>query len=624
MFGHAGRTHVGDWPPAATIGAPRRRTLLPGLAICLLLFTGNMAGAVESVAVQEGAFEEGILEKGTLEYAWDEGYHYLCRFKLAAKVGEAKQEISGGVAYIPMGSRWATSAVAKPKRKCTGTAFVVSPDGILVTCAHVVHGATKITVFFGEKSYAAKVIAYDSDSDLALLRIEAEGLPHLTFVDSDRVQLAQEVRVVGYPLSDVLGESVKISRGTISGIIEREDENRFQIDARVNPGNSGGPLVDQQGRVVGIASELLTDKSIDSVGFAIPSNIAAALLREKDIQPAIAKSDIPTLKGPALAKRVTPAVALLKVELGPRGVGVGKRYTLYFSGGIFEPKSFRSQDESGRMVVDSYGNVHSCEGENAMPFVFQTMSTIGIEQLPDDNRKKWDSFRLVTLAVSTQAPSNPTDPLSRYYGAPSPYRHRHGLPPYYLPGRSSLYDPYRLPGLRTRSEPREAKVVRMIPAVEEVQYRRLSESEDGLVKIAKKFRLYTLEGQEDEDGAAALELKTEGTITWDKASGCVKQSEVSGEVCLNGTNLTARAAVTLSYEIEKTKREKRERPKPRQTDPAEPDSEEPKSSTSSPGEKKDDPPRVRKIPPPEADPKKPTAAKLIPSTTGLSKFNPDD
>ena len=128
------------------------------------------------------------------------------------------------------------------------------------------------------------------------------------------------MRAVGYPLSNVLGDSVKITRGTIAGIVNTSGHKLFQVDASINPGNSGGPLVNEMGQVMGVASAKLAREDIDGVGFAVPVSEAIKLLRSKGISPPPAAAA--NAGWPQLAQRVTPAVAMLKVTIGPGGYGL--------------------------------------------------------------------------------------------------------------------------------------------------------------------------------------------------------------------------------------------------------------------------------------------------------------
>lgn len=158
--------------------------------------------------------------------------------------------------------------------RSSGTAFVIREDGLLVTCAHVIENATRITVRLGDQDYSATVVSEEAESDIAILKIDAKCSAVLPLTDSDDVPLAEEILAIGFPLSNVLGESMKISRGEISGIVQHESSPRFQTDATLNPGNSGGPVLNNRGAVVGIASAFLIGSRINSVGLVIPSNEA--------------------------------------------------------------------------------------------------------------------------------------------------------------------------------------------------------------------------------------------------------------------------------------------------------------------------------------------------------------
>src|SRR5205085_676958 len=142
--------------------------------------------------------------------------------------------------YIPMPST-ARQAIPDRESQGTGTAFVIHPDGYLLTCQHVTEAATKLEVVLSGKTYPATVVIDDPIHDLAIIRIEATKLPSLRLADSETVQQGEEVRAIGFPLSSILGENIKATRGTIAGINEDEGRKVFQIDASINPGNSGGP-----------------------------------------------------------------------------------------------------------------------------------------------------------------------------------------------------------------------------------------------------------------------------------------------------------------------------------------------------------------------------------------------
>ncbi len=230
----------------------------------------------------------------------------------------------------------------------------------------------------GDNEVTANVIEVDTEHDVALLQIPLRNLPALPLGDSHKVQLAQQVRVIGYPLSDVLGSSIKVTSGSIAGIVEHEGQRLLQVDASINPGNSGGPVVNDRGEVVGVASAKLVGMEVSNVGFAVPVEEARRLLEKKGISIAAAEAG-ESLAGPELAKRVTPSVGLVTVTIGPGGVGTGKRLPAgvsrhprddqprqdRFGGGCAEPKP---QTFHGKVIADSHGEAQDVSGISTLPF----------------------------------------------------------------------------------------------------------------------------------------------------------------------------------------------------------------------------------------------------------------
>ena len=163
----------------------------------------------------------------------------------------------------------------------SGSGVIIRGDGYIVTNNHVVQGATKVEVTLNNnKVYEAKVIGTDPVTDVALLKIEADGLPIVPFADSDQLRLGEWVLAIGSPLGEQL-------RGTITaGIVSAKGrsmpnyngefriESFIQTDAAVNPGNSGGALVNKKGELVGINTAIVSQTgSYSGYSFAVPSNI---------------------------------------------------------------------------------------------------------------------------------------------------------------------------------------------------------------------------------------------------------------------------------------------------------------------------------------------------------------
>ncbi|MFG0273767.1 MAG: DegQ family serine endoprotease [Phycisphaerales bacterium] len=162
-----------------------------------------------------------------------------------------------------------------------GTGFIVSEDGYILTNNHVVAGATELRIVLSDDStYDATIVGTDPQTDVAVLKVEASGLPALAFGDSDDLRVGQWVVAAGSPL----GLSSTITAGIVSatgrsrvGLTDYEDF--IQTDAAINPGNSGGPLVNLRGEVVGMNTAIATRTGGNmGIGFAIPINMAAQVM----------------------------------------------------------------------------------------------------------------------------------------------------------------------------------------------------------------------------------------------------------------------------------------------------------------------------------------------------------
>lgn len=158
-----------------------------------------------------------------------------------------------------------------------GSGTIVNPKGYILTNNHVVRGARKISVtLWNGEVFEGEVIGACSLHDVAVVKVEADGLPTAELGDSDKLRVGQRVYAIGNPFGLAGGPTV--TSGVISAInrtIEAEDvllENLVQTDAAINPGNSGGPLVDVRGRVVAINTAIVP--FAQGIGFAIPINVA--------------------------------------------------------------------------------------------------------------------------------------------------------------------------------------------------------------------------------------------------------------------------------------------------------------------------------------------------------------
>lgn len=176
------------------------------------------------------------------------------------------------------GDRGENSAPRERRESGVGSGVIVSADGYLLTNHHVIDGAEQIKVDLNDgRTLDAKVVGSDPPSDLAVLKIDASNLPLLSLGDSNRVRIGDVVLAIGNPLG--VGKTVTMgiisAKGRQTGLSNGTFEDFLQTDAPINQGNSGGALVNTDGELIGINSQILSQSGGSiGIGFAIPSNMA--------------------------------------------------------------------------------------------------------------------------------------------------------------------------------------------------------------------------------------------------------------------------------------------------------------------------------------------------------------
>ena len=202
----------------------------------------------------------------------------------------------------------------------TGTGFVVSSDGYILTNRHVVEGATKINVTVGSQEYQARIVEVLSDNDIALLKIDAQGLPTVMLGNSDEVQIGDTIYAIGCPLG-ICGTvtegrvaNIGISMQTKKGLTLH---NLIMTDITITHGSSGGPLLNNRGEVIGITTGgIVAQRSETGFGYAIPINQAIPLLRKV---PGFSMDQIGratrVLSLKEIRQRVGPSTVFVKVQV---------------------------------------------------------------------------------------------------------------------------------------------------------------------------------------------------------------------------------------------------------------------------------------------------------------------
>ncbi|MFI5356801.1 MAG: S1C family serine protease [Opitutales bacterium] len=213
----------------------------------------------------------------------------------------------------------------------SGSGFLISPDGYLVTNSHVVHGAREFGVFLADgRKLAAALIGDDPDTDLAVLRVSADDLAHLQLGDSDALQPGQIAIAIGSPM----GFQQTVTAGIISGLGRslrgasgRLIDNVIQTDAALNPGNSGGPLVNTRGEVIGVNTAII--RPAQGICFAIASNtvrwVVAWLIKEGRIRRSyigVAGQTAPLIRRVARHHRLEQGTGVLVAGLEPESPAV--------------------------------------------------------------------------------------------------------------------------------------------------------------------------------------------------------------------------------------------------------------------------------------------------------------
>ena len=235
-------------------------------------------GQTGTVSKNETAMLQGIREKSVLNTVTvDSGKEMT-----AAEVYAANVNSTVGITTSITTNYWGfqtTSAAA-------GSGFILTEDGYILTNYHVVENSNSITVaMYNGDTYDATLIGYDESNDVAVLKVDAEGLSPVVLGDSDTLNVGDSVVAIGNPLGEL---TFSMSEGIVSCVnrainVDGTPFNMIQVDCSINPGNSGGPLFNSYGEVIGIVSAKYSSYSnttVEGIGFAIPINDVVSLVKD--------------------------------------------------------------------------------------------------------------------------------------------------------------------------------------------------------------------------------------------------------------------------------------------------------------------------------------------------------
>jgi hypothetical protein len=241
----------------------------------------------DTIELQSGEFvmengEEEACYKNMINDALESGLYKLMstqKFKETIKVptrNEVENLISISInrpTKAVTSLQEAVEATATIKTKSGhGSGFLISEDGYLITNYHVIADSAKLEVILNNGTkYNARIIQYNKDADLAILKIEKTGLLPFQLPENESLSLGKEIYVIGTPSAEDLSQT--LSRGIISSIRKQSDGSKLiQTDASVNSGNSGGPLVDKMGNLLGVVNANLIGIGVEGISFAIPAS----------------------------------------------------------------------------------------------------------------------------------------------------------------------------------------------------------------------------------------------------------------------------------------------------------------------------------------------------------------
>lgn len=264
----------------------------------------------------------------------------------------------------------------------TGSGIVLTQDGYIVTCAHVIDGGQKIYVCMQDGTeYSAQIVGKDAQSDIAILKIDAQNLPAATLGNSTNTVVGEKVYAVGNPLGKFI---CSVSTGIVSGLnrtltLDGQDFTLMQTDAAVNPGNSGGGLFNSQGELIGVVNAKTQNIGVEGLGFAIPVDSVKTIIADL--------MDLGFVSGrPYLGVSLQDVYVRSNNSNDPFGGYFGYGYTTHTQISTIEEDSAAEKAglKTGDIILSIDGNeVSSASGMTSMLYEYKVGDVVKIEVLRD-------------------------------------------------------------------------------------------------------------------------------------------------------------------------------------------------------------------------------------------------
>lgn len=251
--------------------------------VCSYTYTSAGVNAITSNTVGKSTYKEDAIRD-----AIETGLYTLMNkpkfknfMKLEKEVAQdalSQMDIDKAPAYVSSIEQAVQASVTVKTKNGHGSGFFVSENGYVVTNYHAISDSSKLEIIMSDGSkHPAKIIRFDKTSDLALLKIEKNGIVPFNFLLDTPVSMGKEIYVIGTPSAEDLSQT--LTKGIISSIRKQANGSRImQTDASINLGNSGGPLIDKEGNLLGIVNAKLVGVGVEGISFAIPADEIAKCL----------------------------------------------------------------------------------------------------------------------------------------------------------------------------------------------------------------------------------------------------------------------------------------------------------------------------------------------------------